>query len=76
MTEQSKHVFEARHYNMLADVFTTVMHNTKEEHIDVAKSLFLRVALALAMKNSNMQIGRFMQAAGIPEDADRKVTMR
>lgn len=71
-----KHLFQARHYNALADCIVTIIHNTKPEHIPVACSLFLRFATALAMKSSNMQIGRFLDAAGIPSSTDPATTKR
>jgi hypothetical protein len=72
----NKHLFERRHYNALADTITTVLHNTKPEHLEVACSLFLRFTTGLAMRSSNMQIGRFMDAAGIPRSTTPETTRR
>lgn len=71
-----KHLFSTQHYNALSDCISTILHNTKPEHLPIACSLFLRFTHSLAMKSSNMQIGRFMSAAGIPTSTDPKDTRR
>lgn len=71
-----KHVFRRAQYSALAECISTILHNTKPEHIPVATSVFLRLAHAMALKSSNMQIGRFMSAAGIPSSTSVKDTRR
>ena len=69
-------IFQARHYNMLADVMSEALLETKPEHVKVVRSYLLRVTHKLALKNSNMQIGRFMDAAGIPRSTSAQDTRR
>jgi hypothetical protein len=73
---EDKHIFERRHYNAMADIIQSILLSTKPEHLEVAGSLFLRFANGLALKSSNIQIGRFMDAAGIPSSASVKDTRR
>jgi hypothetical protein len=72
----NNHLFQTRQYNALADCIRDVLLNTKAEHLEVACSICLRIVRALAMKSSNMQIGRMMDAAGIPRSTSHTHTRR
>lgn len=69
-------LFQTRHYNSLADAMANVIHNTKVEHIPIACNILLRLITTLSVTNGNLQIGRMMDAAGIPRSTDPKDTRR
>lgn len=69
-------MLERRHYNSIAGAMRDVLLDTSPELIPIACSLFLRVAHKLALEHSNMQIGRFMDAAGIPHSTSPEDTKR
>ena len=69
-------IMERRHYQQIASILNDILLDTKPEQLEIATSLFLRIAHGLAMRNSNMQIGRFMDAAGIPSSTSPAYTKR
>ena len=71
-----KYLFSTQQYNALAAIMSDILHNTHPEHLPVATSLFMRMTNGMALRSSNIQVGRFMSAAGIPDSADVKLTKR
>lgn len=67
---------QTKDYQQIAAVVNDILLDTDLEHLPVACSLFLRLAHGLAVRNGNMQIGRFMDAAGIPSSASASHTKR
>jgi hypothetical protein len=73
---QEGHLFQTRQYNALADCMLFILMNTKPEHLEVACSVYLRLINQLAMKSSNIQVGRMIDAAGIPRSTTKELTRR
>lgn len=72
----SNALFEGRHYNALAADMSDILLNSNPEHIPIMASAFCRLANAMALRSSNMQVGRFYEAAGIPRSTSPALTKR